>query len=52
MVVIVLESSAVKANVAPAQGMPRVVDRPLLMRLLRFQPPPPPYPSLPPLTLC
>lgn len=29
-----------EASVAPAQGMWRVVDRPPLVRLLRFQPPP------------
>lgn len=36
IIVIVLGLSAVEANGAPAQGMWRVVDRPLFVRLLRF----------------
>lgn len=36
IIVIVLGWSAVEANGEPAQGMCRVVDRPLLVRLLRF----------------
>lgn len=54
IIVIVLGSSAVDANVAPAQGMWRVVDRPLFVRLLRFNLPPLPCPraTLPQPTLA